>query len=1128
MTEALSQTAWERALATDASFIVQAPAGSGKTELLIRRFLCLLAVVEEPEEVVAITFTKKAAAEMRERVVQAIRQVSLPPNSSQHDQALWQIAQRARANNQRRNWQLERHPARLRIQTIDALCAAITRQMPWLSGFGAPLQVVEDATALYRTAAADTMRLLASDKEEWRTAASVLLQHLDNQLYRAVRLLTDMLRYRDQWLRHLGRGMVQGQEQERAALQAAWSDAVHEELSRIAGAVADDFKPELTACAAYAAEQLRQTRPDSSITAWYGSRSFATAAVEDLPRWRGLSELLLTANGHWRRRLDVNIGFPTGKSKTQLRMKSRMQALLDALSTNEAIRQALLKARRLPDVVFTDQQWHVLSALTRLLSLAAARLNLLFGETGQVDFSEINMRANQALGSLDSPSELALRLDSQISHLLVDEFQDTSLTQYELIKNLTAGWVKGDGHTLFLVGDPMQSIYRFREAEVGLFMRVQRHGLGGLRPEPLTLKVNFRSDPKLVSWANATFAACFPGTADLARGAMTFTQSDAALPTRAGAGVKFHPLYDEDEDAEAQHIVRLVQQTWKSNPQEQIAVLVRARSTLRQILPALDEAGISYAGIDIQQLTWQPVIQDLLSITAALSSPADRMAWLSMLRAPWCGLTLDDLSQLASHADHLCIWDCLRKEDVVASLSASGQRRLRRFIEPVARAMQNRGRVSTRRCVENVWIELGGPACIGEHERDNVRIFLHLLDHYERRYGIEDFSGFSQVVAEHWAQPGSRTDQRLQLMTLHKAKGLEFDTVIIPALHRQLRRDDARLLLWEEQMDALQASLLLAPLAQAGPYRDPHYDYLRALHAEKEHFETLRLLYVGCTRARRCVHLSGLIKTGERGEIVKPREQSLMAKLWPRLGAALAQSEVKQFELFTTRSAKRGALRLRRLPLDWCNTMPDSVEFAVADADAEVPAEDVEFSWVGETARHVGVLVHRMLERIARDGAASWDAQRLSDLQPAWCRQLAHWGVPADKLNSATDRVFTTLSNVLQDERALWILSSEHRDAANELALSSAHSGHVRNVRIDRTFIDARGTRWIIDFKSGAHEGAQLDDFLDREQQRYREQLENYAQAFASLEQRAIRLGLYFPLLRGWREWEYLRPMRDA
>src|SRR5205823_4529072 len=127
-----------------------------------------------------------------------------------------------------------------------------------------------------------------------------------------------------------------------------------------------------------------------------------------------------------------------------------------------------------------DSQWQALESILSLLNPAVAQLKLLFGETGKADFTEFVHGALQALGSVDDPSDLLLSLDRSVRHILVDEFQDTSLSQWELLARLTAGWEPGDGRTLFLVGDPMQSIYRFREANVALFLKAWDEGrLGG-------------------------------------------------------------------------------------------------------------------------------------------------------------------------------------------------------------------------------------------------------------------------------------------------------------------------------------------------------------------------------------------------------------------------------------------------------------------------------------------------------------------------------------------------------------------------------------------------------------------------------------------------------------------------
>src|SRR5258706_3044303 len=187
------QEARAQALDPARSFIVQAPAGSGKTELLIQRYLVLLSTVQRPEEIAAITFTRKAAAEMKKRVLQALAsaRTARPPDEP-HEALTWQHARKALEQDEKLGWWRLASAARLRIQTIDSLNASLTRQMPVLSRFGAQPESVEDTGALYKEAARNTLALL---EQEGETAADVaaMLSHLDNNAAIAEGLLAGML-----------------------------------------------------------------------------------------------------------------------------------------------------------------------------------------------------------------------------------------------------------------------------------------------------------------------------------------------------------------------------------------------------------------------------------------------------------------------------------------------------------------------------------------------------------------------------------------------------------------------------------------------------------------------------------------------------------------------------------------------------------------------------------------------------------------------------------------------------------------------------------------------------------------------------------------------------------------------
>jgi len=1095
----------QRALEPARSFIVQAPAGSGKTELLIQRYLRLLASVEHPEEILAITFTRKAAGEMRERVLAALadsRAAKAP--ESEHERTTLVLAAAALERDAAGGWALTENPARLRIQTMDSLCAALTRQMPVLSRFGSQPESIEDADELYLEAARATVALVESD-EDVAQDVERLLTHLDNDVARIEALLADMLRRRDHWLRHVPRT-------ERAELEAALQRVRRAALARVRERLSAELRAEWEAVAGYALANLEKGKLNDTIEAW-----------------GQLARVLLTAEGAWRRRLTKAEGFPAGKPGEP--WKERAAALLDALKIHEAFRIALAEMRELPPETYSEGQWELLGTITRLLPRAVGQLKLVFQARGQADFTEVAQGALLALGGPEAPSDLALALDYRIRHLLVDEFQDTSISQYELIGRLTAGWEAGDGRTVFAVGDPMQSIYRFREAEVGLFLRARAAGIAGVALEPISLAANFRSQAGIVDWVNATFLEVMPEREDIATGSVPYTRSEPTREALPGDAVSVHPFFNGDLAGEASAVTRIIERARREDPDGKVAILVRNRGHLREIVPALKEAGLRFRAIEIEALGHRPVVQDLLALTRALSHPADRLAWLASLRAPWCGLTLADLDALAGDGARQTVWELMNDEARVAALSADGRARLSRVRAVFGAAIEERSRGSLRERVAGAWFALAGPACVEDAtDLEDAEIYFDYLGSHEEAGEVADMAAFEEGLAELYALPDLLADDRLQIMTIHKAKGLEFDTVIVPGLGRAPRSEDARLFLWMEQPRGEgngAADLLLAPIHETGADQDPIYRWLRKIEAEKEELEAGRQLYVAATRARRRLHLLGDtgFRVDEAGvpQLRAPGERALLRQLWPLVEPLYAQAAQRLVESGAATADDRDApvlidQSLRRIASGW--QLPAAPPRAVWTAPPETAraADEIEFSWVGETARRVGSVVHRWLQRMAEDGLERWDAKRVRTLEKTIADELIASGLAADAVKDAAARVAAILAQTLSAERGGWLLSARTA-AQSELRLTGVADNGVVNIVMDRTFVDDDGVRWIVDYKTGGHEGADIDAFLDREQERYCPQLERYAALMRALDDRPIRLGLYFPLLNGWREW---------
>lgn len=866
------------------SFIVQAPAGSGKTELLTQRYLALLARVQSaPEEISALTFTRKAAAEMQERIIHALQAAQTNQATlSEHQQKTRELALAVIDRDKQERWHLLENPQRLRIQTIDALCLYLVQQMPILSQFGSTPNITEDANALYTEAVRAILSTL-EDQENWSAALEQLLIHLDNQQNKVEQLLVDMLARRDQWLPHLAGANTH---QLINLLEESLQNVVRENIEKLSNHIPDQLAQELIPLSQFAATHLSSIASDSAIIACKHLTELPAVDITALPQWLGLANLLLTKENEWRKRVTENEGFPAPskiKDKQEKahceNYKKRMQELLASLEDNSSLKQLFADILSSPPTRYMHSQRMIIESLVTLLPLLVAQLRMVFAQKGLVDYSEITLCALQALGDAEAPTDLALTLDYRIHHILVDEFQDTSISQFHLLERLTAEWQATDQRTLFVVGDPMQSIYRFRKAEVGLFLRAQKEGIGHIHLQPLTLKTNFRSDPVLIDWTNQLFSQVFPQYDDISCGAIRFSSAAPAKPAINSSSIQLHAI-DNQMSEEGNTIIKIVNNTRAQQPDGSIAILVRSRHHLTNIISALQSARLSYQAIDIELLSQKSVIQDLLALTRALLHLADRTAWLAILRAPWCGLTLADLHALTCNQTDKTIWQIICSNQ--PPISADGQRQLSLLVTILKNAFQRRRSKPLRFWIEGVWLALGGPACLSnETDLENAQTYFNLLESMTAGNDLSDLSALEKRLDRLTATPTQLVKPYIEIMTIHKAKGLEFDTVILAGLDRNVRTDEKQLLLWMERAgEHGQEDLILAPIKATIEEQDPIYNYVRREEQKKSLYESQRLLYVAATRAKQQLHLVFHYEADENG-IRHPNAQSLLAQLWP-------------------------------------------------------------------------------------------------------------------------------------------------------------------------------------------------------------------------------------------------------
>jgi ATP-dependent helicase/nuclease subunit A len=1130
------------AIAAGGSALVQAPAGSGKTTLLTQRYLRLLAMVDAPERILALTFTRRAAQEMRERVLEAFDAAALPACPPDFNRQTRDLALAARRHLDAVRVDIERHPSRLRIETIDAFNVWLAGQLPITASAGARLSLLDNAGPLYEEAARRTLAYQESDC--FGVAVERVLALDDQRWRRLVGLIAEMLPSRDRWL-----PLLAGRLRASSAIDDAQLRLVRQRfdedlelliarrLRAAAEALGGERIAALSPLLRAAAQRLNGARPE--MVDWLLDETPLAPQPRHIERWRGLAATCLTNGSAVRKRLTKAEGFPPLCAE-----KSTMMDLLSEFERDPALLRALAEIRALPSPKYGDEDWTRVRDVAQVLVLAAAELDEVFREHGAVDFPAVSIAALRALGTAEAPTDLGLRLDYRLQHILVDEFQDTSSAQLELLRMLTAGWVRGDGRSVFCVGDPMQSSYGFRQAEVRAFLDLAAEGIGEVQFDVQRLSSNFRSAQPLVNWINACFARILPRADDRDRGAIAYRPSECRVQSAPDADPGISIRGFATRAAEATAVADLIAARRRQHPDWRIVVLVRARTHAREIASALRKRDVAFRAVDIEPLQDRPVVRDVVMLICALLHLGDRTAWLAVLRAPWAGLRLADLL-IAARAGPI-VWDAVCDDAVLDRMSADGRARCLRLRPALSAAFQAQGQGTMTRWVERTWLAVGGPGCATDNQEfEYVRAVFARLRELERR-GVPDPADLIRSFADLYAGHGASS--AVEIMTIHKAKGLEFDMVVLPALDRHTRSSRDELLLTHQFARSGRDGMVMAARPAVGADKNRLFEFLRRQARDAAGLEAERLLYVACTRAKWQLHLTATTAAPDAAEVDdpngdledegardavdeaaervrprwKPHPASLLAELWPMLETEFGVADVSPFSANPSSSeaspaaAPRGG-PLYRVPIDWTPGI-NAPQLLGEHAASPAPVRDETpvFDWAGETARRVGSLVHAELQvmNLEQSNEAAIRAR-----EAHFRRWLALRGVPEERLQEASARVTAALIAVHRDPRGRWILQRASRDDLREHAVSGHWRGEVVRAVFDRSFVDEHGVRWVIDYKTSQHAGGGVQEFLEREVERYRPQLQRYAMLAQKLGPEPVRVGLYFPLMRAWREW---------
>ena len=1095
----------QEVLSVDQSFCVTAPAGSGKTSLLTQRILALLSRVERPEQILAITFTRKAAAEMRSRVISTLEQAARGVSAqSEHEAVSLQLADTVIKHAEKMGWSL--NAEKLNIRTIDGLSAQLNRSMPVTSGLGGGALIADDASRLYEEAVDDLYGLIPESSHRGEALRELLLL-MENNWQRCRELLISLLAQRGDWLSALG----QHEDPEAAAELAleTLQRIVSGRLDRALDQLPQQWLSDVVEAANQAKERLQLSVADGSVdeakvNTFEGNSLQLGSELSSLEHWKWFVSFVLVKLGTPRKSFDKNWGF---RPKLDTAIKQQLIDRVAEIGNHPECVDILKEIAVLPTLSLASEEWEGVLRLSRVLPVLAAQLLAVFQSRGMVDHTHMAMAADLALGDDIEPTDLALRLDYQIQHILVDEFQDTSLTQFQLLEKLCRGWSEFNfvnpqsPRTLFIVGDAMQSIYGFRYADVGLFLKAESEGVAGVALKSRALTRNFRTQANVISWVNSQFKALIPKNGDPRLGIVPLTKAEAVNPALEGQSVAVH-VFPDDVHREAAFVAEKISQLQVQQPGASVAVLGRSRAAITPTSLALVQAGVDIIGSDLTPYNQRSAIADLMSLTRWLANPADSISLIALFRAPMVGVSFRDIGLLAPFLNDQSVWDLAHLlQSGTTAMSDDGRARLLHALAALVWAESKRDRLDLTAWVHQTWEKLGGNKAYPASDVLDTQALFDQIRQQEISSNRLDVSALNAWFDKGYSKAESTT-ATVELMTLHKSKGLEFDHVFVVGAARAGRSSDSPLLRWYRDGNK---GLMIAAKPQS-ERQGSVYEYLAYLNKAQEQQELIRLFYVGVTRAKRSCTITATQKSEKAWPPAKT--PAFWSRFCEAAGTTVQYESIKASPEAGSSAVKEEVRTLRRIKSIDAPSAAISPTFTSSATNPVLPIGNL-------NQRRYGTALHRAIELLSTLVAVPESCPR--EALAAARFQLINAGIAKNVLEAQMVNIEQDLNNLLADERGRWLISSEHHDASSELSLW--HRETQRELIIDRTFIESTsGTRWVIDYKSSQPaEDEPLDQFILRESEKYKDQLQTYClliNLYDGQKRNSVvetRAALYFP-----------------
>ena len=868
-----------RALDPRRSFIVQAPAGSGKTELLTARYLALLAAGGAggapctPGQILAVTFTDKAALEMKARIALWLERAADPTYEPRSD---WdrEVVERARAAWKAHGGRADllRNPTAYRVGTFHGFCASVCRAWPVESGIPVGSEVMDDQSQP-RVIEEAVRALLASlrhrpPESPLRQALERRLAALNNSTRRLVGQLSAVLRERHQ-IGELEDSLRSGDPGGRAVLENTFRSRV--EPAREYFLNNDARWRALAAAGRQASPKGCNPLPDD----------IPGSGLESVWDWVAVASVFLAAGK----------GGPSPRRALPKDWPEDVKTFVKELPS-EVVSPLAFFLKKDFEAGWLAADGEALRDTLLLLKGALVLLRPLIPGKG-LDYLELELGAGRALGNAEGiPSESLIFFHEHLRHLLVDEAQDMNPFQVSLLGTLTEGWELEDRdnpRTLFVVGDPKQSIYRFRGAEVALFDEMREAGIPREGEGPFTfgeevhLTSNFRSAHRLVRFTNALFERVMADPVrdhdEVSFGAGEPAATDAGQPTATRLVVFTAPsAKDEDEEddggamavsreqAEAEWVAAEVAALHRQQPTSSIGILIPRRTQLDLYVAALRARQVPVRMVEGENLVAKPEVFHLHNLFKAMARPYDDAAWACALRAPWCRVGEDVLMALKEEVTGGKCWS--------EAIRASEIPEVHLFSEVIKQGLEDFGREAYHATLLRAWERLGGPAATAaRYDTYGVGDALEYLSLLEVCGGLpaeEALALLEERLEKAYTPPDpAAAASPVQLMTIHKAKGLEFDHVFAVYLGYRPGRSGSQekppyLMLPLPEAKGRRALCVAMERDARWKGRSLGHDLLADIARKRERAEVKRLFYVAVTRARFSLTLTGCGKQDQK------------------------------------------------------------------------------------------------------------------------------------------------------------------------------------------------------------------------------------------------------------------------